>query len=183
MALVSGLAIFALMLLAVVSVSGRNFFDSPLSGYVDWIEQAMPLIAFLGVAFVQRAGGHIRMDLVVGMLRGRALLLAELLTTLAILALMALLVWGSWSHFLRSFDFAAPLWSRDSTMDISLPIWPAKLVAPLAFALLCVRLALQSFCYAKALVSGDSSPAGVPLPASAAELAAAEADMLDAPRR
>lgn len=183
LALISGLAVFALMLLAVTSVGGRNFFDRPLPGYVDWIEQAMPLIAFLGVAFVQRAGGHIRMDLVVGALRGRAMLLSELVTTLAILVLMVLLVWGSWSHFLRSFDFAAPMWSRDSTMDISLPIWPAKLVAPLAFAVLCVRLSLQSFCYARALALGNESPAGVPLPASAADLAAMEADLLDAPRR
>ena len=31
----SGLAVFALMVLAVVSVGGRNFFNQPLSGYVD----------------------------------------------------------------------------------------------------------------------------------------------------
>ncbi|MEM1021752.1 MAG: TRAP transporter small permease, partial [Pseudomonadota bacterium] len=56
-ALLSGLAVFSLMVLAVVSVSGRNFMNAPLPGYVDWIEQAMPLIAFMGVAFVMREGG------------------------------------------------------------------------------------------------------------------------------
>ena len=35
-ALVSGLAIFSLMVLAVRSVGGREFFEWPLSGYVDW---------------------------------------------------------------------------------------------------------------------------------------------------
>lgn len=45
LALVSGLAVFSLMILAVVSVSGRNFANQPLPGYIDWIEQAMPLIA------------------------------------------------------------------------------------------------------------------------------------------
>ena len=54
----------------------------------------MPLIAFMGVAYVQRDGGHIRMDIVVGLLRGRALWLAELITTLAILLLMVLLVYS-----------------------------------------------------------------------------------------
>ena len=144
LALVSGLAVFSLMVLAVVSVSGRNFFASPLPGYVDWIEQIMPLIAFMGVAYTQRDGGHIRMDILVGQLRGRTLYCAELLTTLLILLLMVLLVWGTWAHFLRSFDFTAPLWSRDSTMDIALPIWPAKLVVPVAFAVLSLRLALQA---------------------------------------
>ncbi len=48
------------MVLAVISVGGRNLMNAPLPGYVDWIEQAMPLIAFMGIAFVQREGGHIR---------------------------------------------------------------------------------------------------------------------------
>ena len=56
LSLVSGIAVFALMLLAVVSVGGRNGFNQPLPGYVDWIEQAMPLIAFMGISYVQREG-------------------------------------------------------------------------------------------------------------------------------
>ena len=71
LALVSGLAIFSLMLLAVVSVAGRHFFNMPLPGYVDWIEQAMPLIAFMGISYTQRNGGHIRMDMLVAQLNGR----------------------------------------------------------------------------------------------------------------
>ena len=95
-ALLSGLAVFSLMVLAVVSVSGRNFINAPLPGYVDWIEQAMPLIAFMGEAFEMREGGHIRMDILVGQLRGRALYLAELISTTGVLVLMILMVWGTW---------------------------------------------------------------------------------------
>src|SRR6056297_1009003 len=159
LALLSGLAVFSLMVLAVFSVGGRNFFNQPLPGYVDWIEQVMPLIAFMGVAYTQREGGHIRMDLLVGALRGRALWAAELVTTLAILILMVLLVWGTWAHFQRSFDWSAPMFSRDSSMDINLPIWPAKLVVPVAFSVIVLRLALQVSIYAKALVSGVNRPA------------------------
>ena len=99
LALIGGLAAFSLMLLAVVSVGGRNFFNQPLPGYVDWIEQAMPLIAFLGIAYCQRLGGHIRMDILVGQLRGRPLWIAEFITTLLMFVLMVLLVWGSFAHF------------------------------------------------------------------------------------
>ncbi|AFO87299.1 MULTISPECIES: TRAP transporter small permease subunit [Phaeobacter] len=178
MALISGLAVFSLMVLAVVSVGGRNAFNAPLPGYVDWIEQVMPLIAFMGISFVQRDGSHIRMDLVISALRGRALWLFELISVLLILALMLALLWGSGSHFLRSFDFAAPLWSRDSSIDIGLPIWPAKLLAPVAFAVLCLRLLLQVWGYGRALVLGLARPAAVPLVQSAAEQAAAEAEHL-----
>ncbi len=178
LALLSGLAVFSLMLLAVVSVSGRNGFNAPLPGYVDWIEQAMPLIAFMGISFTQRDGGHIRMDMLVGALKGRALYLVELITTLAMLALMVLMVWGSWAHFDRSFDWYAPMWSTDSSMDIALPIWPAKLLAPVAFFVLCLRLVLQIYAYIRAFIRNDTTPIAVPLVADAATQAAMEADQL-----
>ncbi|AAV97373.1 TRAP dicarboxylate transporter, DctQ subunit (plasmid) [Ruegeria pomeroyi DSS-3] len=178
LALISGLAVFSLMLLAVVSVGGRNAMNAPLPGYVDWIEQAMPLIAFMGIAFVQREGGHIRMDLVIGQLKGRALWLFELISVLLILGLMMLLVWGSWAHFLRAFDMGAPLWSRDSSIDIGIPLWPSKLLAPVAFSVLCLRLGLQVWGYGRAFVLGLEAPVAVPLIQDVAAQAAAEAEQL-----
>ena len=176
LALISGLAVFSLMVLAVVSVSGRNFANQPLPGYVDWIEQAMPLLAFMGISYAQRDGGHIRMDMLVGALRGRMLYLVEFSTTFVVLLLMLLLLWGSWAHFERSFDFSFPLWSRDSSMDISIPLWPAKLLAPVAFGVMCLRLMLQLFAYGRAVRSGINQPIAVPLIADAATLAAMEAE-------
>ncbi len=178
LALVSGLAVFSLMILAVVSVGGRNMFNAPLPGYVDWIEQVMPLIAFMGISYTQRDGGHIRMDILIGKLRGRAKWAAEFITTFAMLILMILLVWGSWAHFDRSFDFARPYWSNDSSIDIAIPIWPAKLLAPVAFSVLCLRLVLQLWGYGRAFVHGLSSPVAVPLIKSAAEQAADEAALM-----
>lgn len=175
LALLSGLAVFTLMMLAVVSVTGRNTINQPLPGYVDWIEQAMPLIAFMGVSYTQRMGGHIRMDLFIGKLSGRALWSVELLTTFVILVVMILLVWGSFAHFGRSFDFSAPMWSRDSSMDIAIPLWPAKLLAPVAFSVLCARLVLQCWGYIRAIINNDQSPIAVPLIEDAATQAANEA--------
>ena len=91
-ALLSGLAIFSLMFLAAYSVTARKFFGSPMMGYVDYIEAMMPIIAIMGVSYVQRDGTHIRMDMLVGALKGRMLWIAEFITTSAILILMLLLV-------------------------------------------------------------------------------------------
>ena len=178
-AMISGLAVFMLMVLAVWSVSGRKFFASPLPGYVDWIEFAMPLIAIMGISYTQRNGGHVRMDILIGQLRGRALWAAEMFSVVVILILMLALIWGSWAHFQRSFDFSSPLWSRDSSIDIGLPIWPAKLVVPVAFSVLALRLVLQIWGYGRALVLGLDHPVAVPLIQSAAEQAMAEAEHLD----
>jgi len=175
LALLSGFAVFSLMILAVVSVGGRNMFNQPIPGYVDWIEQAMPLIAFMGVSYAQRLGGHIRMDILIGKLKGRPLWVAEFITTLAMFILMVLLVWGSFAHFQRSFDFSAPMWSRDSSLDIRLPLWPAKLLIPVAFSVLTLRLALQLWGYFNAIISGTKSPIAVPLVEDAATVAANEA--------
>ena len=178
-ALFSGIFVFGLMVLAVVSVTGRQFFNRPLPGYVDWIELSMPFIAFLGIAYVQRLGGHIRMDIVVGQLKGRVLWAAEIITTVCVLLLIVLLIWGSWAHFDRSFDMSAPNWSRDSTIDIGLPIWPAKLVVPLAFSILAIRLLLQLWGFGRAFVRREDDPVAVPLILSAAEIAKAEAETLE----
>ena len=94
-ALISGLTIFSLMFLAVYSVSGRKFFNAPLAGYVDYIEAALPVIAIMGVSYVQRDGSHIRMDIFVSLLKGRALWLFELISILLILLLILYLTWGA----------------------------------------------------------------------------------------
>ncbi len=177
-ALMSGLAAFSLMFLAVYSVGGREFFSSPMLGYVDYIEQLMPLIAIMGVAYVQRQGAHIRMDIIIGQMRGRLLWAIELMTIVMILVLMIALVWGAWAHFDRSFDFSKPLWSRDSTIDVGIPTWPSKLLVPVAFSLLCLRLTLQAWGYGRAFALNLDRPVAVPLYQSVAEQAAAEAEQL-----
>ena len=178
-ALLSGLAIFSLMFLAAYSVIGRKFFGSPLMGYIDYIEAAMPIIAIMGISYVQRDGTHIRMDMVVSKLSGRVLWLFELISVLLMLVLIVALTSGAWDHFDRSFDCARPYCSRYSSIDINLPIWPSKLVVPIAFAVLVLRLILQSWGYARALVLGLENPVAVPLTLSVAEQAMAEAKALE----
>lgn len=178
-AYLSGFAIFSLMFLAVYSVTGRKFFGSPLLGYVDIIEVMMPLIAIMGVSYVQRDGTHIRMDMLVSALRGRALWLFELVSVLLMLLLMIALAWGAWDHFARSFDCARPLCSKDSTTDIYLPLWPSKLVVPVAFGVLVLRLMLQVWGFGRALVLGLERPVAVPLNLTVAEQAKAEAAILE----
>lgn len=178
-ALLSGLAIFSLMFLAAYSVTGRKFFGSPMAGYVDYIEAAMPIIAIMGVSYVQRDGTHVRMDMLVSALKGRLLWFFELVSVLLILLLIVALTWGAWEHFDRSFDCARPLCSRDSSIDIGLPIWPSKLVVPIAFGVLVLRLLLQTWGYARALVLGLENPVAVPLALSVAEQARIEAESLE----
>ncbi len=173
--LLGGLTIFALVFLAVVHVLSRKFLNAPVPGYVDWTEQFMAIFAFLGLSYTQREGGHIRMDILLGALRGRWLWLAELLSVIFMLLITTALIYGTWYHFARSFDMNAPLWSRDSSIDIALPLWPAKLLVTFSMVLLWLRLALQIWAYGRALARGAERPVAVPLVESAAEQAEREA--------
>jgi TRAP-type C4-dicarboxylate transport system permease small subunit len=178
-ALLSGLAIFSLMFFAAWSVTGRKFFGTPMLGYIDYIEALMPLIAIMGISYVQRDGSHVRMDMLVSALKGRMLWFFEFLSVVLMLVLVILLIWGAWAHFDRSFDCARPLCSRDSSIDVGLPTWPSKLVVPIAFVVLAARLVLQTVGYGRALVLGLDAPAAVPLNISVAEQARLEAEALE----
>jgi len=169
LALLGGITIFFLVFLAVFNVLGRWLFSLPVSGYIDWVEQAMAVFAFFGIAYCQRLGGHIRMDILVSRIKGRMLWLSEFFSTLVMLIITLVLVYGSYLHFLRAFT------NGDSSMDISLPIWPAKLVIPFALSVLAVRLILQLWGYARAFKENAQDPIAVPLIEDAATQAANEA--------
>ncbi|USD66766.1 TRAP transporter small permease [Vibrio sp. SCSIO 43136] len=168
--LAGGLVIFMLVFLATINVLGRWLFSAPISGYVDWVEQAMAFIAFFGIAYTQRMGGHIRMDILVGQLHRRKLWLTELLTTFVMLGVTLVLIYGSYLHFWRAYSIG------DSSLDINLPTWPAKLVVPFALTVLALRFVLQIWGFLRAFKQGTDTPVAVPLIESAAEVAAKEAE-------
>ena len=168
--LVGGIVIFLLVFLATANVLGRWVFSLPISGYIDWVEQSMAFFAFLGLAYTQREGGHIRMDMLVGHLHGRLLWLVEFVSTLLMLGVTLALIYGSYLHFLRAYQIG------DSSLDIDLPTWPAKLVVPFALSVLSLRLMLQLWGYARAFIEDNDYPVAVPLIEDAAAVAAAEAE-------
>ena len=166
--LIAATSILLLMLLAVVQVVGRNLFNQPVPGFIDITEQAMAVFAFMGIAYCQRVGGHIRMELVISLFKGRAQWIAEFLGVLAILLVVSVLIYGGFLHFDRAWTFG------DSTMDISIPTWPSKFVVPLALSLLWLRLVLQLFGYSRLIINPSASVLDLPHVMDAAAHAKAE---------
>ena len=154
--LTAGVLIFALMLLGVAQIVMRTLFDAPIFGYIDIVEVSMVGFAVLSIAYVQRVGGHVRMELVIGRLRGRWLWGAEAVGTALAAFIVGVLIPYSWRHFGRAFEFG------DSTIDIELVTWPAKLVVPVALGVLLVRLLVQLAGYLRLVVRPDLDPVGVP---------------------
>jgi TRAP-type C4-dicarboxylate transport system permease small subunit len=161
-------AIFLLMLIGVGQIAGRQLLDLPIYGYIDYIEQASALFAFLGVAYCQRTGTHIRMEFVLTLLPRRWLWWVEAFAILVALVIIGALIYASWFNFQRAWQLG------DSTMDIRLPTWPGKLMVPFAFATLWLRLLLQFAGYLRLALDPTAKPEGVPVVMTAEQQARAE---------
>lgn len=168
MSFLGGVVIFLIVMISTVNILGRWLFSMPVNGYIDWIEQFMAFFAFLGIAYTQREGGHIRMDMVVSKLKGRFFYITELFTTTIILFLTLVLIYGSSLHFLRAYNIG------DTSLDIDLPTWPAKLVVPVALTFLAFRLIIQIWAYIRAIKNNDNDPIAVPRVENAAEAVESE---------
>ncbi|MEL6372503.1 MAG: TRAP transporter small permease [Pseudomonadota bacterium] len=180
--LIAALAIFGLMFLGVLQILLRKSgdlltylqqtipsaydslalealrpFAAPITGYIDFVELSMATFAFLGAAYTQRLGGHIRMEMLIGVLRGRALWAVECLGTLLALFVVGVLVWYGWDHFMRAYT------NGDSTIDAEYPTWPSKLLVPVAFGVWWLRLALQAIGFARLTIAPKAVPVAVPL--------------------
>lgn len=153
--IIAALAIFFLMFVGVAQIVGRTVFDFAIYGYIDWIEQASSLFAFLGIAYAQRLGSHIGMDLTMSW-RPSARWRIELFGVVMAIAIVTVLVYASFFNFLRAWSIG------DSTMDIRLPTWPAKLMVPLALSMLWLRLSLQICGYVRMIRHPDAEPVAVP---------------------
>ena len=153
--LIAAVAIFALMILGTAQIVLRTVFNSPIAGYIDMVELSMAGMAFLGAAYCQRMGALIRMELLVANLRGRWLWGFETLGTLVAMAIIGVLAWYGWEHFLRSYTLG------DSTIDAEYPVWPSKLLVPIAFALWFVRLSIQLAGSIRLMLNPTLEPGGI----------------------
>lgn len=174
--LAAGALVFALMLFGVAQILLRTVFRAPILGYIDVVEVSMVGFAVLSIAFVQRVGGHVRMELLISRCKGRLLWLLEAAGTAAAAFIVAVLIPHAYRHFERAFEFG------DSTIDVELATWPAKLVVPAALALLLLRLVLQSAGYVRLLVQPGLEPVAVPTIKDAAAQAREEIDLAAAPQ-
>jgi len=157
MNLIAAAAIFFLMFVGVFQIIGRTVFDTAINGYIDYMEQASALFAFLGVSYAQNVGAHIRMDLLLRGFSLRFMWSMELFAVVVALVIVTVLVDSTYLNFQRAWELG------DSTIDINLPIWPTKLLVPVVLAVLWVRLALQSLDYIRLIRNPQAQPIAVPV--------------------
>ncbi len=153
--LLASIAIFLMMVLGVVQIVMRTIFNSPVAGYIDMVELSMASMAFLGAAYCQRLGTHIRMDLVVSHLSGRKYWALEIFSTLVGMFIIAVLVWYGAGHFWRAYSLG------DTTIDAEFVVWPSKLLVPIAFSIWFLRLTVQLAGSIRLFIDPSAEPVGI----------------------
>ena len=157
MNLIAAASIFFLMFVGVFQIVGRTVFDTAIYGYIDYMEQASALFAFLGISYAQRVGAHIRMDLLLRGFSLRFLWTMELFCVVVALIVVTVLIDSTFQNFLRAWQLG------DSTIDIKLPVWPTKLIVPFVLVVLWVRMVLQAIDYARLIRHPLAEPIAVPV--------------------
>ena len=108
----SAFAIFFLMITATIQIVSRKLLNLPIPGYIDFAEQSIAIFAFIGIAYCQRLGGHVRMEIFLSAIKGRSKWIAEAVQTAATIFIIAILTYYSFKHFQRAWVIG------DSTIDI-----------------------------------------------------------------
>lgn len=161
--------LFCLMLLACAEVLMRKLFGSPIHGQADLVEIMIPTMGFFGLAYCQRLAGHVRMELLIHRLKGRALWIAEFTSNFATILIVLVLIWGTWTNFLNAWEIG------DSTMDAQIPVWPPKLIITVGFCVLLLRCLIAFAGYIRLIKYPDAEPIGVPVSPTVADVAEQEA--------
>ncbi|MDA0916123.1 MAG: TRAP transporter small permease [Proteobacteria bacterium] len=160
----SGIAIFIVMILTSFQIISRVL-GYPWPGYLELSELSVSIFAFLGVAYAQRVDSHIRMELIVGNLKGRLKWFVEVFATFFGFLIILILIKYSFLFALDSYKIG------DTTYDYLYPTWPAKALVPIGFSIWALRLLLELIGYVRMLFLPNSEPFAIPVTKSPEELA------------
>jgi TRAP-type C4-dicarboxylate transport system permease small subunit len=94
----SGVAVAILMLMTVLDVGGRYFFNSPLTGTFEMTELLMAFIIFSALPIVSQKRTHITVDLLTNILSPRLKSLQAFFTDLVCGGVCLTMAWRIWLY-------------------------------------------------------------------------------------
>ncbi len=132
--LVSAACVLILMVLVVADILGRYLLNSPVPMAYEVGSFLMVFIVFLGLAYTQSVGAHIRVEFLTLRFSPKVRDILDIVASVLGLLLYATITyqsaiwaWASW----QVGDYVAGL--------INIPRWPSQFVVPLGAALLCLQ--------------------------------------------
>lgn len=135
----AGIIVF-LMVLVVVEVIGRYIFNHPIQGHYEIVVALMAPLVFFGMAYTERAGGHIRMELFISKIpKGRFYYGLEIVLLLISLGVIGLFVFQGFKVTLFMHEIG------NCSEILNFPDWPFQLTVVIGCFLLCIRFVIEIF--------------------------------------
>jgi len=120
-----------MMLLTVADVSGRYFFNSPITGATEISRLMMVLIVFPALGWAALGRTHVKVDILVSRLPQKVQAIVNAVTLLIALGTYSLITW-------RSFLEAAVV--NRKTSLLALPFTPFYWLMSVGFAIFCLAI-------------------------------------------
>lgn len=145
MLMISGVIVLFATAAVVQDVIIRKAFDFTWAPLYEILTYSLVWMTFLGTTAIYRDLGHVKLDSFIQFLSKRALALLSFITSCAVVALCAFLLFYTArlniNDYLNDFRLATIL---------NPPKWPIEIIIPIAFLMLCVQAIRHSVTYFKA---------------------------------
>jgi TRAP-type C4-dicarboxylate transport system permease small subunit len=132
--IISGFATLLIMVIVVIDVAGRAFFNAPLHSGVEISELLLVSLVFLGLAAAQQQRQNFAIEIVTRHLPARVQTAFELIGYVVCLAIVILLAWPSSKQAIAAF-----MRNEQGFGIVAFPIWPARIVLAVGLWLLAIQ--------------------------------------------
>lgn len=138
LATIAGILLVVMMAITVLDIFLRSFFNAPLQGAYEITEFMMGGVVFLGLPYLQRAKGHLAIEILTSRLAPKAKCLVRVLGYLIALLLFSAVAYESSQLAYRAWEI------QDYTMGAArLPLWPVKSAIAFGSIMFCIRLVVD----------------------------------------
>jgi TRAP-type C4-dicarboxylate transport system permease small subunit len=140
LALVGAVAVIALMVHVCADIALRNIWNQPIPAtYEVVVNYYMVALAFVPLAWVEKSGAMIQVEVINGALNPVLLRISDVLVALFSAVIYATLAWVTWQVAVRQTAVGGFVTAN----QIRVPVWPAYWLPPAGFALAAVAAALK----------------------------------------
>lgn len=137
---IAALLIVGIMISTALDVLVRQITGSSIPGVVEYSEVLLAGLVFLGLAYAQRTGAHIGVDLVTERMPARV---AHVVRAFGLVVAIGVLLWMTYETALVAINSFQVGEFRFGLVPV--PIWPIRIVIPLGLVALILELALSTY--------------------------------------
>jgi len=140
MACIAAVVVLIMMVLSATDILLRYFFNNPIEGAYEAMQFMMGGVAFFGLSYVQYKKANITIDIVSAKFSVKTEIILDIIMLAIMFAISAIIGWRGGANALDAWR------AGDVTIGlVEYPVGPAKMVVPIGFGILCLRL-LSQFC-------------------------------------